>query len=206
MPKHEGGEFLDCDVSQIEIDLVLSPGEDVYIETDIECNIPIDRIGLSDISCDDGFYQSSNPVWTGNNGQLEQLFGVDFDFEGNSLQCSMTWQILADGETFEFSQIVSIDVLQSDNPEDKINNMIEDVEELGLSQGNTNSLSKKLENAIKNITNEDLTDDHEGCEKLQSFIDQLNALVNAGKLTQDEVDPLIDTANECILDLCLDTA
>ena len=206
MPKHEGGEFLDCDVSQIEIDLVLSPGEDVYIETDIECNIPIDRIGLSDISCDDGFYQSSNPVWTGNNGQLEQLFGVDFDFEGNSLQCSMTWQILADGETFEFSQIVSIDVLQSDNPEDKINNMIEDVEELGLSQGNTNSLSKKLENAIKNITNEDLTDDHEACEKLQSFIDQLNALVNAGKLTQDEVDPLIDTANECILDLCLDTA
>jgi len=206
LPKHEGGEFLDCDVSQIEIDLVLSPGEDVYIETDIECNIPIDRIGLSDISCDDGFYQSSNPVWTGNNGQLEQLFGVDFDFEGNSLQCSMTWQILADGETFEFSQIVSIDVLQSDNPEDKINNMIEDVEELGLSQGNTNSLSKKLENAIKNITNEDLTDDHEACEKLQSFIDQLNALVNAGKLTQDEVDPLIDTANECILDLCLDTA
>ena len=61
-----------------------------------------------------------------------------------------------------------------------VGGLIADVEALDLNTGNINSLNKKLENAIKNITNEDPTDDAEACEKLQSFIDQLNAFVNSG--------------------------
>jgi len=83
--------------------------------------------------------------------------------------------------------------------------IIEDVDALNdpdLNNGNINSLNKKLENAIKNITNEDPTDDAEACEKLQSFIDQLNAFVNSGKLDQGQVAPLIDAAQSLIDDLC----
>ena len=87
----------------------------------------------------------------------------------------------------------------------KIEGLIADVDALDLNNGIKNALTKKLVNAIKNITNEDPTDNAEACEKLQSFIDQLNAMVNSGKLTQGQVDPLINVATQCIWDLCLDT-
>jgi hypothetical protein len=89
--------------------------------------------------------------------------------------------------------------------EDQIQATIENVDALNdpdLNNGNINSLNKKLENAIKNITNEDPTDDAEACEKLQSFIDQLNAFVNSEKLDQGQIDPLVDTAQSLIDDLC----
>jgi hypothetical protein len=87
----------------------------------------------------------------------------------------------------------------------KIEGLIADVDALDLNNGIKNALTKKLVNAINNITNEDPTDNAEACEKLQSFIDQLNAMVKSGKLTQGQVDPLIDVATQCIWDLCLDT-
>ena len=88
------------------------------------------------------------------------------------------------------------------DPVEKINGLIEDVDVLDLNQGNKNALTKKLVNAIKNITNEDPTDDLEACEKLQSFIDQLNAMVNSGKLAEGDVEDLISDADECIGALC----
>ena len=94
------------------------------------------------------------------------------------------------------------DTAECETPELKINGLIADVEALDLNTGNINSLNKKLENAIKNITNEDPTDDAEACEKLQSFIDQLNAIVNSGKLDQGQIDPLVDAAQSLIDDLC----
>ena len=90
-------------------------------------------------------------------------------------------------------------------PEEQIEGLIADVEALDLNHGNTNSLVKKLANAIKNITNEDPTDDSEACEKLQSFIDQLNAFVNAEKLELSEVENIQNTAHQLIWDLCVDT-
>jgi len=90
-------------------------------------------------------------------------------------------------------------------PEEKIDGLIGEVEALDLNNGNKNALTKKLSNAIKNITNEDQTDDSEACEKLQSFIDQLNAFVNAGKLELSEVEDMQNKAHQLIWDLCLDT-
>ncbi len=90
-------------------------------------------------------------------------------------------------------------------PEEKIDGLIGEVEALDLNNGNKNALTKKLSNAIKNITNEDPTDDSEACEKLQSFIDQLNAFVNAGKLELSEVEDMQNKAHQLIWDLCLDT-
>ena len=85
----------------------------------------------------------------------------------------------------------TIDALTPENQADEI---IEEIENLGLNKGNENALTKKIENAIKNLTNDDPTDDSEACEKLEAFINQLNAFVNSGKLTQEQVDPLIGAA------------
>lgn len=92
-----------------------------------------------------------------------------------------------------------------DTTEDQIEELIDGVNDLSdddLNQGNINSLNKKLEGAIKNITNEDPTDDSEACEKLQSFVDQLNAFVNSGKLDELQTTPLVESAEELIGDLC----
>ena len=105
-------------------------------------------------------------------------------------------------DTFSVSDTQTVTIIPAPNPVDKIEGMIIEVEDLGLNHGQENSLVKKLANAIKNITNEDPTDDAEACEKLQSFIDQLNAFVNAGKLTEGEVEGLIGDANDCISALC----
>ena len=80
------------------------------------------------------------------------------------------------------------------SPESQAEDLIDEIEDLGLNSGNENALTKKIENAIKNLTNDDPTDDAEACEKLDAFINQLNAFVNSGKLTQGQVDPLIDAA------------
>ena len=81
-----------------------------------------------------------------------------------------------------------------------IDALIDLVDDLPLNNGNKNALTKKLVNAIKNIENED--PNQEACEKLQSFIDQLNALKKAGKLTPSQAQPLIDGAASCIDFLC----
>ncbi|MGD8300732.1 MAG: hypothetical protein PVJ16_09265 [Nitrosopumilaceae archaeon] len=80
------------------------------------------------------------------------------------------------------------------SPESQAEDLIDEIEGLGLNSGNENALTKKIENAIKNLTNDDPTDDAEACDKLDAFINQLNAFVNSGKLTQEQVDPLIDAA------------
>jgi len=102
------------------------------------------------------------------------------------------------------SDIAILEIWITVTPEGVIEGLINEVDDLGLNNGNTKSLEKKLEQAINNITNEDPTDDAEACEKLQSFIDQLNAFVNAGKITQGDADPLIDAAEALIDELCQD--
>jgi hypothetical protein len=79
--------------------------------------------------------------------------------------------------------------------EDQIEDLIEDVESLGLSKGNENALTQKLDGAYQKITNDNPNDDNAACGMLQSFINQLNALVNSGKLLDSDVSDLIDEAN-----------
>ena len=110
---------------------------------------------------------------------------------------------------FGVSQELTDTCIIQATPAEQIELLIDDVNNLNdpdLNQGNINALNKKLANALKNITNEDLTDDFEACEKLQSFIDQLNAFVNAHKLDVSEVEDMQNTAHQLIWDLCLDTA
>jgi hypothetical protein len=80
------------------------------------------------------------------------------------------------------------------SPEDQAEGLIDEIEDLGLNGGNENALTKKIENALKKLTNDDPTDDVQACGELDAFINQLNAFVNSGKLTQEQVDPLIDAA------------
>lgn len=89
------------------------------------------------------------------------------------------------------------------NTEDRILGLIDGVNALNLNDGNKNALTKKLTNAINNITNEDPTDDAEACDKLQAFINALNAKVNSGELFPEDVGPLIDITEELIDELCM---
>ena len=122
---------------------------------------------------------------------------------GTSVHCVITYHI-ENNLANRVSPFVPFEIWVNITPESVIEDLVEDVDDLGLNNGNTNSLSKKLEQAINNLTNEDPTDDAEACEKLQSFIDQLNAFVNAGKITQGEAGPLIDVAEALIDSLCQD--
>ena len=89
-------------------------------------------------------------------------------------------------------------------PVDKIEELIVEVDKLDLNAGNKNALTKKLDNAIKNITNEDPTDDSEACEKLQAFNNQLNAFVKSGKLDVSDTIDMSNSANDLIDELCPD--
>jgi hypothetical protein len=77
----------------------------------------------------------------------------------------------------------------------QVQNLIDDVQELGLNAGNTNALTSKLNNAINSLDQENIT---AGVNQIQSFINQVNAFVNCGKLTQADGDGLIDAANAAI--------
>ena len=80
-------------------------------------------------------------------------------------------------------------------PEEQAESLIEDVEQLvtykNLKAGQGKFLIKKLEGVIKNI---DQGTTAGSCDKLQSFIDQVNGLVKSGKLTPSEGTILIDAA------------
>jgi len=89
--------------------------------------------------------------------------------------------------------------------EEKIEGLITEVDKLELNDGNKNALTKKLVNAINNITNEDPSDDSEACEKLQAFINQLNAKVKSDKLDASDVEDMIDVAEGLIDELCSDS-
>jgi parallel beta-helix repeat protein len=73
--------------------------------------------------------------------------------------------------------------------------IIEEVEEMGLPQGNENSLVSKLENAIESFEKGNLG---AAKGKLQAFINQLESLEEEGKLTGAQADALIAGAQEII--------
>lgn len=77
----------------------------------------------------------------------------------------------------------------------QLQNLIDDVGDLGLNGGNTNALTSKLNNAINKL-NQGKT--NAGVNQIQAFINQVNAFVNSGKLTQAQADDLIDAANAAI--------
>jgi parallel beta-helix repeat protein len=73
---------------------------------------------------------------------------------------------------------------------DKIEDLIEDVEDLNLPKGTENSLLSKLENAIKSINKENY---NAAANQLEAFINEVEAL-KGKKLTDKQADVLMDDA------------
>lgn len=92
------------------------------------------------------------------------------------------------------------------DPVEGLEQLIADVDSLDANNGIKNSLTKKLDNAINNLTNDDPTDDEEACEKLQSFVDQLEAMIKTGsQLTEQDIvnaEQMIADATEILNVLC----
>lgn len=84
-----------------------------------------------------------------------------------------------------------------------IEGLIEDVETLEtdglLNQGQTNSLVQKLEVALQLQEQGQLT---AACNLLQSFIEQVEAYLSAGILTEMDAQPLIEYATTLINEIC----
>ena len=199
---------LDITPESITLDAV--PGQVFMVERTLEFPFEDDDelLGFIEVeNCDFeiGLSGFNEPIDGTSNVIINNLtITIASDAEIGSYHCEENLRVVDDGFNV-VSNIVLFEIwINVLAPEDNIDGLVEDVVLLDLNNGNTKSLSKKLEQAIKNITNADPTDDAEACEKLQSFIDQLNAFVNAGKITQVQADPLIDVAEALINELCQD--
>ncbi len=80
--------------------------------------------------------------------------------------------------------------------EAQLQNQVEEVGHLGLTGGNTNALSSKLNHAINRISQGKI---NVGVNQIEAFINQVNTLLNSGKLIQSEADDLIAAANAAIV-------
>jgi hypothetical protein len=78
---------------------------------------------------------------------------------------------------------------------DAIVNLISMVQTLPLNNGNKNSLTSKLENALAKYNSGKLIPAR---NIMNAFLNELNQFVNNGKLTATQAQPLIDYANEII--------
>ena len=74
-----------------------------------------------------------------------------------------------------------------------VQSLIGNVKALGLKQGQENSLTKKLDAAIKHLE-KDRT--RGACQKLNDFIDQVNAFVSSGVLDPVDGQDLIHQAED----------
>ena len=85
-------------------------------------------------------------------------------------------------------------------PEFKIPQLILAVDNLGLNKGQTESLTQHLENALRALDRS--SDEQRACIHLDSFINEIEGLVKGGHITEEAAQPFIDTAIECINELC----
>jgi len=199
------------DIAPDNITLDAFPGQVLNVDVDFEFPFEAADDIIGDVSfaeCDEEFgpISGDSPDIIGGETVITSEFEIPIEEDaaiGSSFHCVIRSHIV-DDEGNRVSPIVPFEIWVNITPESVIDDLVEDVDDLGLNNGNTKSLTKKLEQAIKNITNEDPTDDAEACEKLQSFIDQLNAFVNAGKISPEQADPLIDVAESLIDSLCQD--
>jgi alpha-tubulin suppressor-like RCC1 family protein len=88
--------------------------------------------------------------------------------------------------------------LKAAMPPQLINSLITQVMSLGLSHGETTSLSAKLQAALGYLQARDTAD---AIAALRAFIHEVNALVNSGRLTAAAAAPLISAAEGIIAEL-----
>jgi len=75
-----------------------------------------------------------------------------------------------------------------------LNDLISDIEELDLSKPSEKSLTQKLNNAIKFLTDKNEKNDLNSCNKLDDFVNQVNAQEGKG-LTPSQADLLRDSVD-----------
>jgi hypothetical protein len=88
--------------------------------------------------------------------------------------------------------------------QEKIENLIEKINQLDLNKGNKNSLIQKLNNILEKITNENPKDDKSACNKLRSFLPQLQGFNNSGKLDENEINEIVYDVLELKDNYCRD--
>ncbi|UCC38743.1 MAG: hypothetical protein JSV96_13080 [Candidatus Aminicenantes bacterium] len=98
---------------------------------------------------------------------------------------------------------ITVKYFQPASADDGIEGLLNDVLELHnsgvLNKGQANALVKKLEAASKNLNK---GKPKAACNEIQAFINQVNALINSGKLSPEEGDPLIEAAIMLIDEIC----
>jgi hypothetical protein len=88
--------------------------------------------------------------------------------------------------------------LRSQTPQEDIAGLIGDVEDLiggPINQGQGHSLIVKLEHALQAL---EAGDTQRAVSMLEAFIHEVRAFENAGKLTEDEAEDLVETAERVI--------
>ena len=83
---------------------------------------------------------------------------------------------------------------------DQIRLLIQDVQALGLSAGNTNALKAKLQAALQQAERGNATP---ASGQLGAFSNQVRAFANQGLLTEEAAERLTDNVNLAILTLFL---
>ena len=140
--------------------------------------------------------------------------GLTLTVSGNSNSSILTASVVASSLTLDFlpdqhgtadvivratdgSGLIAEDTFQVKilSPQDQLDELIDDVANVGLPEGQTNALTSVLDNAIQSLDDGNL---NSGVNKIQAFINHVNALVSSGELTQAEADNLIDLGNAAI--------
>jgi hypothetical protein len=98
---------------------------------------------------------------------------------------------------------VACDVGESNHSEDLLNNVLGSVESLAddgtLNKGNANSLSSKIDNALKSIEN---GNNVAACGQLGAAENEINAMISGNKITESHADSLLDILNSVSSQIC----
>lgn len=123
----------------------------------------------------------------------------EFIVTANSSVTPLRFKDVTDNEPFAFCGATLDDVFVTAlTPEERIQLLIEAVEALGLNQGLTTSLIVKLNAASASL---ERGQPHVACNQLGAFINELNALMQAGQLPASEGQPFVDEANAISIQL-----
>jgi len=89
--------------------------------------------------------------------------------------------------------VISSMFFEAITPVDALNDLITEIEGLGLTKPSEKSLTQKLNAAIKMLTDKNEKNDLNSCNKLDDFVNQVNAQEGKG-LTTPQADSLRDSA------------
>ena len=123
--------------------------------------------------------------------------------------CTAHWVVeydLAVGTSLEVEVEQEIVIIVIIDPVEELDRLVDRIDSIDVSDGIKNSLTKKLEGAIKTLTNKDKTDVAEACGKITSFKNQLNAMIKTkSQLTEqgiEQVESMVRDATKLLNIVC----